>query len=52
MNPNEDVYELLAQDIRDNVGVDYATALEVVTFLEDNGFVDYDNLKEIYLYDE
>lgn len=48
----EDVFELLAKDLQDNVGLDYAQAIEVVEFLQDNDFIDYDNLKEIYLYDD
>ncbi len=48
---DKDVYELLAKDISDNTDIDYAQAIEVVTFLEDNGFIDYDNLKEIYIYE-
>lgn len=47
-----DVYELLAKDLQDNVGLDYDTALEVVDFLQDNDFIDYDTLKEIYIYDD
>lgn len=49
---DEDVYELLAKDLMQNVGLDYAQALEVVEFLEDNDFISYDTLKEIYIYDE
>lgn len=48
----EDVYELLAKDLQDNVGLDYGQALEIVEFLQSNDFIDYDTLKEIYLYDE
>lgn len=49
---DEDVYELLTRDLENNVGLDYSQALEVVEFLTDNDFIDYDTLKEIYLYDE
>lgn len=48
---DEDVYDLLAQDIENNTDIDYAQAIEVVTFLDENGFIDYDTLKEIYIYD-
>lgn len=43
-----DLYEKLVQDIQNNVGLDYAQALEVVEFLESEEFIDYDALKEIY----
>lgn len=49
---DEDVYELLTRDLQNNVGLDYAQALEVVDFLQNNDFIDYDTLKEIYLYDD
>jgi len=49
---DEDVYELLAKDLVDNTGLDYSQALEVVDFLQNNDFIDYDILKEIYLYDD
>lgn len=42
------MFELLAKDIEDNVGIDFAQALELVEFLYDNDFIDYDTLKEIY----
>lgn len=48
----EDVYELLAKDLMNNVGLDYAQALEVVDFLQNNEYIEYDTLKEIYLYDD
>lgn len=48
---NKDVYELLADDLVNNVGLEYDQALEVVDFLQNNDFIDYDVLKEIYLYD-
>ena len=47
----EDVYDLLARDITNNVGLDYGMAIEVVDFLRDNDFIDYDTLREIYVYD-
>lgn len=46
-----DLYENLAEDLVNNVGIDYATALEVVDFLQNNDFVTYSTLKEIYDYD-
>jgi len=46
----DDVYELLAQDLVNNVGLDYMQALEVVDFLQNNDYIDYDTLKEIYIY--
>ncbi len=46
---NVDVYEELVRDIQNNTGLEYDQALEVVDFLVSNDFVDYDNLKEIYL---
>lgn len=49
---DKDVYELLAKDIENNVGLDYGQAVEVVDFLQNNDFIDYDTLKEIYLYDD
>lgn len=49
---DQDVYDLLANDLVHNVGLDYGTAIEVVEFLSNNDYVDYDTLKEIYLYDE
>jgi len=48
----EDVYDLLARDLMNNVDLDYGMALLVVEFLQDNDFIDYDTLKEIYLYGE
>lgn len=48
----DDVYELLAKDLVHNVGLDLSQAIEVVEFLQDNDFIDYDTLKEIYIYDD
>ncbi len=49
---DQDVYELLTQDLVNNVGLDYMQALEVVDFLQSNDFIDYDTLKEIYVYED
>lgn len=49
---NEDVYDLLAKDIYNNVDIDPGTAYLVVEFLLNNDFIDYDTLKEIYIYDD
>lgn len=48
----EDLFEKLAEDLQNNVGLDYRTALEVVEFLQDNDFISYDTLKEIYDYED
>jgi hypothetical protein len=49
---DHDVYEMLAQDLVNNVGLEYLQALEIVDFLQNNDFIDYDTLKEIYIYDD
>lgn len=46
-----DVYEMLAQDLVNNTELDYDQALEVVDFLSNNDYIDYNTLKEIYLYE-
>jgi hypothetical protein len=48
-----DVYEELAKDIVDCVtGIDLETAKQIVSFLSNEDIVDYDGLKELYLYNE
>lgn len=42
--------ELLADDLMNNVDLEYSVALEVAEFLVNNDIVDYDTLKEIYDY--
>lgn len=45
----EDVYELLVDELLVNIMVEEETAREIVLYLRDNDFIDYDNLKEAYL---
>lgn len=47
-----DVYLELAEDIVDNCDLTLDQAKKVVQFLENEGLVDYDTLKETYLYPE
>lgn len=48
----DDVYHLLAIDLVKNCGLDMFTAKKIIRFLEDDGHIDYDALKEHYLYEE
>ena len=45
-----DVYEELALDLVTECGLRMFTARKVVKYLQNNGHVDYDALKERYLY--
>lgn len=45
-----DVYNSLAEQLVNYDLVDIATAKNIVRFLDDEGLIDYDNLKEYYLY--
>lgn len=42
------VYELLEEELATELGLSFEQAERVVAYLEDNGFLDYDTLKEIY----
>lgn len=46
------VYEELTIDLITNCRMNAFDARKVVSFLEDRGIIDYDNLKEIYSDDE
>jgi len=48
----KDVTKEFAIDIMTAVPLSLEDALELSRFLQSEGFVDYDTLKEIYLYDE
>ncbi len=47
-----DVYKELATDLltATHLGMDQAVA--IVSFLKDEGFIDYDQLKEYYIYED
>lgn len=45
-----DVYEMLAETIATAGGIAITKARDIVSDLESKGLVDYDNLKEVYLY--
>lgn len=47
-----DVYDSLMIDLVKNVGIDMFTARKIVNYLENEGHIDYDALKEHYLYGE
>jgi hypothetical protein len=49
---NTDVYGLLVDELCCNIYISEETAREVVQYLADNDFIDYDNLKEAYIYEE
>lgn len=46
------VYDLLRDELLENTYISEEIAEEVVRFLQENGFIDYDVLKEIYLYED
>lgn len=47
-----DVYKLLVNDLRVNCDVDNYACENIVEFLQTEGFIDYDQLKEYYLPDD
>lgn len=48
-----DVYAMLAEKLSDELGpTEMNSWKDIVEYLENNGFIDYDNLKEIFLYGE
>lgn len=47
-----DVYKLLSKDLLSCCDVDLSQAENIVEFLQNEGFIDYDQLKEYYLYPE
>lgn len=47
-----DVYEKLADELMFEFGFTASVAQNIVSFLEDQGVIDYDTLKEIFLYDD
>lgn len=53
LGANASVYELLAEDIDDNVNLMAAggQTATLIRFLDQRGILDYDTLKEIYLDD-
>lgn len=45
---DESVYKRLADKLADDLGrVEYCDWEEIVKYLSDEGFIDYDNLKEL-----
>lgn len=46
-----DVYEMLAETIAQAGGIPITKARDIANELENEGLVDYDCLKEYYLYD-
>lgn len=47
------IYEMLAEELSDYLGPTDNTSWEdIVAYLSERGFLDYDNLKEILLNDE
>lgn len=47
------VYEMLAKKLEEELGpTEINSWNDIVDYLEDNGFVDYDTLKEIFLHGE
>ena len=51
MNSN-DVYHSLTIDLVSNCGMNMFDARKVVKYLDDEGHIDYDALKEYYLEDQ
>jgi hypothetical protein len=49
---NNDVYQELVADIMSWGEVDRETATAIMQFLDAEGLVDYDTLKEYYAYDD
>lgn len=47
-----DVYEQFKQELLETVYITEETADDVVKFLDNLGILDFDHLKEIYLYPE